>query len=251
MSELPPRTPWPNQFPDVVTHTSIAARDQHPHYAAAKSGDGDAAIALARDLVNEAAVTRLRQIIGDRTPLLTPIAALETKGFNALPDALAQVIGEKLGLPVEDGELLQTNIVAHTRASGWHRIVTPPTFGGTVKAGRNYLLIDDHVGLGGTLANMRGYIEINGGTVIGMTTLTQSRDAAKIALTPATLSLLRSKHGHDLETFWQTTFGYGLDCCTEVEGSYIARQQTFDAIASVMGEAAAKARGSGLSTVAL
>lgn len=35
---------------------------------------------------------------------------------------------------------------------------------------------------GGTLANLPGYIETNGGTVIGMSTLTQSRDAAKIAL---------------------------------------------------------------------
>ena len=97
MSELPPRTPWPPDFPDVVTHTSIAERDQHPCYAAAKAGDGQAAVALARDLVKDHAVTLLRQIIGERKPLLAPVSALETKGFNALPDALAQVIGEKLG----------------------------------------------------------------------------------------------------------------------------------------------------------
>jgi adenine/guanine phosphoribosyltransferase-like PRPP-binding protein len=251
MSDLPPRTPWPDDFPDVVTHTSVAERDQHPHYQAAKAGDGQAAVALARDLVTGHAVTALRQIIGARNPSLTPVTALETKGFNALPDALAQVIGEKLGLPLDDGELVQRNLVAHTRASGWHRIVTPPTFGGAVKAGRDYLLIDDHIGLGGTLANLRGYIETNGGTVIAMTTLTQSRDAAKIALTPATLAVLRSKHGQDLETYWRTTFGYGLDCCTEVEGSYIARRPTFDAIARVMAEAAEKARGGGLSTIAV
>ena len=196
-------------------------------------------------------MTLLRQIIGERKPLLAPVSALETKGFNALPDALAQVIGEKLGLPVDDGELLQTNVVAHTRASGWHRIVTPPTFDGSVKVGRDYLLIDDHIGLGGTLANMRGYIETNGGSVIGMSTLTQSRDAQKIALTPVTLAVLRSKHGQPLETYWLTNYGYGLDCLTDVEGAYIARQPTFDTIASVMGEAAKKARGGGLSTVAL
>ena len=251
MSELPPRTPWPADFPNVVTHTSVVERDGHPHYQAAKAGDGAAAVALARDLINDAAVTELHRIIGEREPFLTPVAALETKGFNALPDALAQVVGEKLGLTVEDGELLQTNVVAHTRATGWHHVVTPPTFGGAVKAGRDYLLIDDHIGLGGTLANLRSYIEANGATVIAMTTLTQSRDAAKIALTPATLAVLRSKHGQDLEIYWRTTFGYGLDCCTEVEGSYIARQPTFGAIASVMGEAAKKARGGGLSTIAV
>ncbi|MFZ0929886.1 MAG: hypothetical protein WAN11_14865 [Syntrophobacteraceae bacterium] len=31
----------------------------------------------------------------------------------------------------------------------------------------------DHVGFGGTLANLRGYIEVNGGRVIGMTTETE------------------------------------------------------------------------------
>jgi adenine/guanine phosphoribosyltransferase-like PRPP-binding protein len=248
MSELPPRIPWPTDFPDVVTHTAVAARDQYPQYQAAKAGDGLAAATLARDLINDRALAVLRQIIGERKPLLAPVAALESKGFNALPDALAEIISEKLGLPVEDGELLQTNVVAHTRASGWHRIVTPPSFEGAVRAGREYLLIDDHVGLGGTLANMRGYIETNGGIVIAMTTLTQSRDAAKIALTPATLDVLKSKHGQQLETYWQDIFGYGLECCTEVEGSYIARQPTFDTIANVMAEAAKKARRGGLST---
>ena len=58
-------------------------------------------------------------------------------------------------------------------------------------------------------------------------------------------------HGQDLETYWRTTFGYGLDCCTEVEASYIARQPTVDAIATVMGEAATKARGEGVSTIGL
>ena len=143
------------------------------------------------------------------------------------------------------------NIVAHTRASGWHRIVTPPIFGGTVKAGQDYLLVDDHIGLGGTLANLRGYIETNGGTVVAMTTLTQSRDAEKIALTPATLNMLRSKHGQDLENYWQAIFGYGLDCFTEVEGGYVARQPSVDAIASRMVAAAEAAHGGGLSAIAL
>lgn len=37
----------------------------------------------------------------------------------------------------------------------------------------DYVLVDDHVGLSWTLANLRGYIETRGGRVIAMTTLTE------------------------------------------------------------------------------
>ena len=113
---------------------------------------------LVCDLLNGDALERLRISLGGRRPVIAAVTAIETGGLNAIPDAMAQVIGTRLSLAVDDGELLQMNIVAHTRASGWHRIVTPPRFGGTVKAGQHYLLIDDHIGLGGTLANLRGYI---------------------------------------------------------------------------------------------
>jgi hypothetical protein len=43
------------------------------------------------------------------------------------------------------------------------RLATPPAFTGSIEQGKDYLLIDDHVGLGGTLANLRGYIETQGG----------------------------------------------------------------------------------------
>ena len=77
---------------------------------------------------------------------------------------------------------------------------------------------------------MRGYIEAGGGRVIAMTTLTESRTACKISATPETINVLRLKHGQELETFWQETFGYSLDCLTEIEAGYLARQPSFDAI---------------------
>jgi hypothetical protein len=33
-------------------------------------------------------------------------------------------------------------------------------------------LVDNHVGMGGTLANLRGHVEANGGAIVLMTTLT-------------------------------------------------------------------------------
>lgn len=62
------------------------------------------------------------------------------------------------------------------------------------------MLVDDHVGLGGTLANLKGHIETHGGKVVAMTTLTESRDGRHIALRRETLDMLWERHGDRLET---------------------------------------------------
>jgi hypothetical protein len=56
-------------------------------------------------------------------------------------------------------------------------------------------LLDDHVGLGGTVANLRGYVEARGGRVLAITTLTESREARQNSLRAETLAMLRERHG--------------------------------------------------------
>jgi hypothetical protein len=63
--------------------------------------------------------------------------------------------------------------------------------------------------------------------------------------------VLRETHGSALETFWRDTFGHGLDCLTDVEAAYLARQRSVDAIRDRMAEAAEQARGANLQTVDL
>lgn len=243
------RAPWEEDFPDTILHTNLRTRDTHPDYEAAKSGDPLAAARLAVDLINPKALDHLRHLIGEKKPLLTAVSAIETTGFNAIPDAMASVIEKYIGkdlVEIEKGEIRQINKVAHTRAKGFWRFVTPALFTGQVIPGRSYILVDDHIGHGGTLANMRGYINHHGGQVIGMTTLTETRDAKKIKLEPTTLDMLRLKHGQDLEHLWLSTFGYGLDCLTNVEGGYLARQPDVDSIRRFMAAAAEEARAAGL-----
>lgn len=156
------RAPWPPDFPDVVVHMDLKARNRHPAYAAGKSGDAIAAYAFVTDVLNEESFKCVAALIVGRKPLLAPVAAIETEGFNAIPDAMAQLLAGKLGLPMADYDLRQSNYVGHTGANGWLRLATPATFTGTVEGGKDYLLIDDHVGLGGTLANLRGFIEAQG-----------------------------------------------------------------------------------------
>lgn len=243
------RVPWPPRFSDVIIHTNVRIRDAHHAYVAAKSGDPDAALELAIELIDDQAVDALRALIRDRNALLLPVVAEEDVGFNAIPDVMAQVLGRDLGLAVvENGEIVQTNKVGHTRAKTFQRLVTPPEFAGPVTAGANYILVDDHVGLGGTLANLRGHVEAAGGKVIAMTTLTESRNGRMISLRPSTLDMLWKKHGEALDQFWKDQFGYGLDCLTEVEGQILCRQPSLDTIQDFLAQAAVEARSRGLET---
>lgn len=127
------------------------------------------------------------------------MVAEEAAGFNAIPDAMAQVLGRELDARVASGSIVQSNKVGHTRAPSFQRLVTPPAFDGPVDPGRLYLLIDDHVGLGGTFANLRGHICGRGGEVIGMTALTESWRARTICLQSETKNMLWDKHGKALD----------------------------------------------------
>ena len=243
------RNSWKSAFPEVFIHAPLEARDQHPDYAPAKAGDLMAAQRLVESLLCEQTLQELAAFIAGRPVFLAGISALETTGYNAIPDAMASEISFRLNWPVEEGEIRQSNKVGHTRADPWHRFVTQAEFAGIVTPGANYILVDDHVGFGGTLANLKGYIEQSGGVVLAMTTLTETPGARKIALQPETLEALRSMHGKELESIWQANFGYGLECCTQLEAGYLCRQQTINYIRRRMAKAAKKASERDLSPV--
>jgi hypothetical protein len=247
---LATRTPWPPNFPDVILHTDVPTRDADPDYHAAKSGDTDAAPLLARRLLKDEAAAALGRLIGERHAFLLPVVADETAGFNAIPDAMAQVLGRMLGVSVLSGEIVQINKVGHTRAPTFQRIVTPAIFDGPVEPKADYVLVDDHVGLGGTLANLRGHVELRGGRVIGITTLTESRDARRISLRAETLAVLSARHGEELDIFWKAQFGHGLDCLTEIEAQNLCRQQSLATIQGFLDKAAIEASSRGLRPMA-
>lgn len=79
---------------------------------------------LAADLLSPDGLAHIQALVGGRHTFLLPVVADELTGFNAIPDAMAQVLGSRLGLPVIAGEIVQTNKVGHTRAPAFQRLVT-------------------------------------------------------------------------------------------------------------------------------
>lgn len=233
--EKPPRVPW-GDFPDVLIHAGESAVKQHPAYRAAKAGDGDAAIALINDTFDVGTAKRLRDIAGEHTPTLASAHAYEDSGVNAIPEILAERTGSTLAWPV-DPRILQLNVVAHTGADGFSRLARQPAFDGPVTKGDCYVLVDDFVGMGGTLANMRGYIESQGGKVLAAIVLTGKPYSARLRLSPERLRELKERHGQELEDWWQDRFGHAFDALTESEARYLARSPDADAIRNRIAEA--------------
>ena len=224
----PPRTAW-RDFPDVVMHASESAVKQHPAYRAAKAGDGAAATALVNDTMNEQQNLLLANLLRGYTPTLVSAHAYEREGINAIPQNFAVEISKALGWPHDLG-VAQANVVAHTGADGFARLARQAEFAGMVQAGCDYVLVDDFVGMGGTLANLKGHIESNGGRVLAAVCLTGKPHSAKLALSAARLLELRKTHGTELENWWIRRFAHTFDALTESEARYLARTEAADTI---------------------
>ena len=241
----PPRTAW-GAFPDVVIHATESAVKQHPAYKAAKSGDDDAAADLVLDTFSLEKTHALEELVGVRTPTLVSAHAVERQGINAIPEVFAELLGKVLGWPVDTG-IVQVNVVGHTSAKGFWRMARQAEFQGPVEAGCEYVLVDDFVGMGGTLANLKGHIESNGGRVVAAVTLTGKPYSAKLTPLPQTLQALREKHGTELENWWIGHFAHTFDALTESEARYLTRTETADTIRDRIAEAEQTGDGAALS----
>ena len=223
----PPRTGW-GHFPDVLIFSDEMTVKHHPDYAAAKAGDADAAIRLINGLVTQDNVEELSRLINGKQPVLVGVHALEKQGINEIPVALCGFLTERLGLPV-DHHIIQVNVVGHTSADGFSRLAKQAIFDGRVETGRDYVIVDDFVGQGGTLANIKGYIEFHGGNVLGSAVLTGRPYSAKLRPSAARVEELRGKHGQ-IEAWWHDQFGFGFDELTESKPRYLCKTQDADTI---------------------
>jgi hypothetical protein len=231
------RTEW-RDFPDVVIHAEESLVKKHPLYMPAKGGDVKAAEGLVLEASTIGALDKISALVGAKRPHLLAVHALETEGANAIPRTFARILSKMLDLPMAKG-IIQINRVVHTGADGYRRLALPALFGGDVKESE-YFLVDDFVGQGGTLANLRGFVESRGAKVLGATSLTGKGYSAKLSLSEETLRGLKGKHGTELEQWWVAAFGYGFERLTESEARYLTRADDAHSISARIVAAARK-----------
>ena len=229
------RTPWADFSPIETLLPRHALRNHNADlYDKAKAGDHAAAAQLVDEVLDEAAINRLRAAIGDRQPIIVGVVAEEASGRNAIPRTFAEIIGRRLGLPVDNG-IVQTVRAHHTGAGAFARLARQPVFAGPVASGQDYIIVDDTVTMGGTLANLRGYIESQGGHVILASTLSGG-DRQNLVPTATQLQALRQKHP-ELEAWWQNEFGFPIDTLTASEVGHLRKAVSLDAIRDQLSEA--------------
>jgi hypothetical protein len=211
------RSPW-NGFPDIAVQTTVAKLKSHPDYAAAKSGDQDAALRVIGQVFKPGKVT-------DPCDLIVPVLQLDQGKQNMLAVAYALRLGRELGAEIFLG-VCQSNQVSHTGADAVTRILGQPTFVGQIAPGRRVVIVDDVATFGSTLANLRGWIEHQGAHVIRATTLGATFGGTKLAQPKDALAKLLEKFPE--AEILSHNLGFTADCFTARETHFLTQLPSRD-----------------------
>lgn len=230
--DLVARSAW-DSFPNVLIAQSHASITGHPDYAAAKQGDAAAALSVVQSVVTpEFARVLIDQLKPENCDYLVAVHAEEAAGRNKLPEAFAAVVEAITKVP-EEARIVQAVKAHRTGADGFDRLIKRVVFDGHVERGKRYAILDDVITQGGTLADLKGYIEARGGVVIQALTLTGKPNSAIMSITKPTLGLLRKAAGKPLEEWWHEQFGFDFSRLTESEARYLTKQINRDGIDAV------------------
>lgn len=242
------RRGWEADFPDVVTAHRPGHLSAHADYAAAKAGDDTAALRVARDVITPEFVQDVRAALPEGSkPLVVAVQSQEATGNNRIPRMAAEVLAQRLGLQVSE-DIVQAAKVNRSGGDALHRLANQPPFIGRVEKGRSYVLIDDTLTQGGTLAQLKTHIEDNGGKVVLATALTGKDYSRKIALNSQSLADVRERFG-SIEPWWRDQFGYGFEGLTESEARTILTLDKGRLDADALRDRVAEGRVSGLRPV--
>jgi N12 class adenine-specific DNA methylase/predicted RNA methylase len=221
--------PWPKNFSNATLHTSMSKLTGHPEYKKAKEqGDIEAGNRVARDLIKPEKVRALKKQYPDA--IVVAAHAKEAKGRNTIPVAVSNVFADA-GFAVDDS-IVQTNRAERTKKDSPLRLVIRPEFAGEVQAGRKYIIVDDALGQGGTISELRHFIENNGGEVAAVSALTSGIYGSKIKPDAQIIKKIEDKHGRQQTEKFLRKYNIAgkLEALTNKEARYIARQPSLDGL---------------------
>ncbi|WLP54083.1 phosphoribosyltransferase [Agrobacterium fabrum] len=182
-----------------------------------------AALELLDELVVKDTIEKLQSIqqsLGRAPYLIAPAAQLGDSN-NALAIGYANWLSHELEWPVEE-RVFQMKEFSKDKSNGWVRIAHRSQFYGEIDKGAPYVIVDDVMTLGGTLADLRSFILSKGGDVIGMSTIA-SKDGidTPIHLGAEMQEKLEKCYGKDFAEFCDDLLGHDHTCLTRPEASRI------------------------------
>ena len=205
------RSPWQG-FPDVVIQTTVAKLRSRPAYDQAKGGVGEAAFEVVRELVKPEKIPFVFDTV-------VPVMQFDRDKPNALPLVYAAALAKHFEAYLETG-VRQVNVVSHTFADAQTRILGQPIFMGKIQTRSHVLIVDDVVTYGSTLANLRGWLEKQGATVVGVTTLAAGFGGTKLAPPDIGRDRLVDRFPRQAEAL-ANELGFSADCFTNREARFL------------------------------
>jgi hypothetical protein len=205
------RFPW-GQFPRILAHTTRAAVEAHPAYPEAARGDYPAARQLARDLAKPA-------LWSGRVDYVCPVVQFDSAGrWNAIPVALAELLAGEVGATLV-AHVVREKATPDPAATSAARLVQQSGFVGRIPKG-TYLICQDLCTFGSTIANLRGHIQHQGGTVVAATALATNIFGTTLVPDNTVLMGIAARFHHDLSTI-TTQLGFDYDRLTAREAYFI------------------------------
>jgi|GEM_PF-721918 len=213
-------------LPNVVVHKRVDLIKRHPDFDNAKKGDIEAALRLTNDSIDINKIEMLK--INYPNSIIVPVISIDTNKMNKLPIAYAEVISSITGFKVEN--IYQINDVSRTNKNAIERLISRAKYTGNVEKGKNYIIVDDVVTQGGTLNELKKYIEKNQGKVVACSTLGYTRYSAVLEIKKETITEIERKFGRDETEKYLKKYGIGerIEDLTNAEGKYICSFKTIE-----------------------
>ncbi len=199
------------------------ALKSHPGYSSAKSGDEKAATSLVSDLAIDFIVG-----IKDKLPsdaVFVAPHAQESAGDNAIPQVFAAACA-MIAQGDIDTDIVQINRVFHTGADPMERMSLRAEFEGSVTPGSRYVLVDDVINMGGTLAELANHIRVRGGIVVAVAVLVNAGRIKELQPARKNIRELERRHGNEITEI----FGIVPGALTANEADYLIGFRSADEI---------------------
>jgi hypothetical protein len=233
---------WPTNFPAVCSSLAVGGLMGHPCFEAAKKqGDLKAARELAADLLDAAALRAFARRHANAR--LISVGGLPGDA-NQIPRAFAEAVAGATGLGLDFG-VTKANSPKHTGSNAIRRFMSRAEFEGRAVAGATYIMLDDVMTQGGTISELRQFIQRGGSRAVGVATLafTASRnfsDGIHLAPTPGTRREVAERF--EEKGLRELLASHGIyegnpDAMTESEARLVLRYDSLEKLAGAMGAA--------------
>lgn len=219
-------------LPRAIIADTLGTLAQHTDYQAAKAGDEDAAMRVAADIVNAELVSKLQGVQADA---VLGVMVDEAGGVNMVPTAAAAQLASSLGLPMGHG-VYKSAGARRTTLLGLERVFSRPTFAGSVPAGTRFIVLDDTLTQGGTIAAMAEHLHAQGAEVAAVVALTGKNYSSQLAPSESTIARLRAQLG-DVENDFEQATGRRFADLTESEARYLANYRPQEAVRARIAQA--------------